>query len=51
VGIFDGRIEAAKKLLISGKTPRDVAKILEVSVPTLYRWIPEAASISMADGT
>lgn len=41
----DSKIEAAKKLLISGKTPRDVAKILEVSVPTLYRWIPEAASL------
>lgn len=47
----DSKIEAAKKLLISGKTPRDVAKILEVSVPTLYRWIPEAASISINESS
>lgn len=47
----DSKIEAAKKLLISGKTPRDVAKILEVSIPTLYRWIPEAASISVNENS
>ncbi|HFL3449501.1 TPA: helix-turn-helix domain-containing protein [Salmonella enterica subsp. enterica serovar Cotham] len=34
------KIESAKKLLASGIPPRDVAKDLRVSVPTLYRWLP-----------
>ena len=36
----DSKIESAKKLLASGIPPKDVAKNLGVSVPTLYRWIP-----------
>ncbi len=36
----DSKIESAKKLLANGMPPRDVAKNLGVSVPTLYRWIP-----------
>lgn len=36
----DSKIESAKKLLANGVPPRDVAKDLWVSVPTLYRWIP-----------
>ncbi len=36
----DSKIESAKKLLMSGIPPRDVAKNLGISVPTLYRWIP-----------
>ena len=36
----DSKIESAKKLLTSGIPPRDVAKNLGVSVPTLYRWVP-----------
>jgi transposase len=36
----DRKIESAKKLLANGIPPRDVAKNLGVSVPTLYRWIP-----------
>jgi DNA invertase Pin-like site-specific DNA recombinase len=36
----DSKIESAKKLLASGVPPRDVAKNLGVSVPTLYRWVP-----------
>jgi DNA invertase Pin-like site-specific DNA recombinase len=36
----DSKIESAKKLLANGIPPRDVAKNLNVSVPTLYRWIP-----------
>lgn len=36
----DSKIESAKKLLENGVPPRDVAKNLGVSVPTLYRWIP-----------
>ena len=39
------KIESAKKLLASGIPPRDVAKDLGVSVPTLYRWIPAAARL------
>lgn len=36
----DSKIESAKKLLLSGMPPRDVAKNLGVSIPTLYRWVP-----------
>jgi PAS domain S-box-containing protein len=36
-------IESAKKLLANGVPPRDVAKNLGVSVPTLYRWIPASS--------
>lgn len=39
----DSKIKSAKKLLADGIPPRDVAKNLGVSVPTLYRWIPAAA--------
>ena len=40
----DSKIASAKKLLASGVPPRDVAKNLGVSVPTLYRWIPAAVN-------
>ena len=33
-------MESAKKLLASGVPPKDVAKNLGVSIPTLYRWVP-----------
>jgi DNA invertase Pin-like site-specific DNA recombinase len=36
----DSKIKSAKKLLLSGVPPVDIAKNLGVSVPTLYRWIP-----------
>jgi len=39
----DSKIESARKLLANGVPPREVAKNLGVSVPTLYRWIPAAA--------
>jgi transposase len=39
----DSKIESAKKLLASGILPRDVAKNLGVSIPTLYRWAPASA--------
>jgi DNA invertase Pin-like site-specific DNA recombinase len=39
----ESKIESAKKLLANGVPPRDVAKKLGVSVPTLYRWIPASA--------
>jgi DNA invertase Pin-like site-specific DNA recombinase len=41
----NSKIESAKKLLSSGLLPRDVAKNLGVSIPTLYRWIPASASL------
>ena len=39
----DSKIESAKKLLANGVPPRDVAKNLGVSVPTMYRWIPASS--------
>ena len=36
----DSKIESARKLLASGVPPKDVARNLGVSVPTLYRWVP-----------
>lgn len=36
----DSKIESARKLLASGVPPRDVARNLGVSIPTLYRWLP-----------
>lgn len=45
----DSKIRAAKRLLADGVPPRDVAKNLGVSIPTLYRWVP--ASGSQRDGT
>jgi len=38
--LTDSKIESAKKLLANGVPPRDVARNLSVSVPTLYRGIP-----------
>lgn len=34
---------SAKKLLASGVPPKDVAKNLGVSIPTLYRWVLASA--------
>ena len=39
----DSKIESAKKLLASGIPPKEVAKNLGVSIPTLYRWIPASS--------
>jgi len=39
----DSKIESAKKLLASGIPPRDVARNLGISIPTLYRWVPASA--------
>lgn len=36
----DSKIESAKKLLANGVSPKEVAKNLGISIPTLYRWIP-----------
>jgi DNA invertase Pin-like site-specific DNA recombinase len=40
----ESKIESAKKLLASGVPPKDVAKNLGVSIPTLYRWVPASAN-------
>jgi DNA invertase Pin-like site-specific DNA recombinase len=37
------KIESAEKLLVSGVPPKDVARNLGVSIPTLYRWVPASA--------
>ena len=36
----DSKMDAARKLLLGETSPKDVAKNLGVSVPTLYRWLP-----------
>ena len=38
-----GKIESAKQLLDGGMPPREVAKNLGVSIPTLYRWVPASS--------
>ena len=40
----DEKLAAAKRLLRDGTPPKDVAKIIGVSVPTLYRWLPASNS-------
>jgi DNA invertase Pin-like site-specific DNA recombinase len=39
----ESKIISARKLLANGVPPRDVAKNLGVSIPTLYRWVPASA--------
>ena len=39
------KILAAKKLLMGGTSPKEVAEQLGISIPTLYRWIPSAAQV------
>lgn len=39
----DSKIEAAKKLFEAGACPKDIARNLGVSVPTLYRWLPASS--------
>jgi DNA invertase Pin-like site-specific DNA recombinase len=36
----ESKVDAARKLLGSGLTPREVASTLGVSLATLYRWVP-----------
>jgi len=36
----DGKIESAQQLLASGMPPKEVARNLGISIPTLYRWLP-----------
>ncbi len=37
------KINSAKKLFASGVPPKEIAKNLGVSVPTLYRWVPASS--------
>ena len=37
------KIESAQQLLGNGMPPREVAKNLGVSIPTLYRWVPTSS--------
>lgn len=39
----ESKVEAAKKLFEAGTLPKDIAKNLGVSVPTLYRWLPASS--------
>jgi DNA invertase Pin-like site-specific DNA recombinase len=39
----ESKTEAARKLFEGGTPPKDIAKNLGVSVPTLYRWLPASA--------
>ena len=39
----EAKIDAARKLLNDGTPVRDVADMLSVSVPTVYRWLPGSA--------
>ena len=36
----EAKIRSARKPLVEGTPPREVADTLGVSVPTLYRWAP-----------
>ncbi len=45
----DSKIATAKRLLQDGISPREVAKNLGVSIPTLYRWLT-ASSLSSRVG-
>ena len=46
----DSKIAAARRLLQDGKSPRGVARNLEVSIPTLYRWIPASQRLEKQYG-
>ena len=41
----DSKIATAKRLLQDGARPREVAKNLGVSIPTLYRWLPASQQL------
>ena len=44
VADLESKLASAKRLLLAGSPPKDVARDLGVSVLTLYRWLPCAAS-------
>ena len=37
------KVQSARQLLLNGVPPREVARNLGVSIPTLYRWIPASS--------
>lgn len=39
----DSKIESAKKLFLNGVTPKEIARNFNISIPTLYRWIPASS--------
>jgi DNA invertase Pin-like site-specific DNA recombinase len=39
----ESKLVSARQLLANGVPPREVAQNLEISVPTLYRWLPASA--------
>lgn len=45
----ESKVESARQLLAGDMPPKDVAKNLGVSVPTLYRWLPASARESAED--
>jgi transposase len=40
------KLAAAKRRLRDGTPPKDVAEVIGVSVPTLYRWLPASKSVA-----
>ena len=46
----ENKVQAAKNLFAQGMLPKDVAQNLEISVPTLYRWIPASEQIKLIVG-
>jgi DNA invertase Pin-like site-specific DNA recombinase len=36
----ESKIQWGKTLLVKGLSPKEVARNLGVSIPTLYRWLP-----------
>ncbi|MGY2742886.1 recombinase family protein [Arthrobacter sp. UYCu723] len=44
----DSKIRSARKLLSEGTPPKEVAKNLGVSVPTLYRWVPATKTVKVS---
>ena len=41
--LTESKVSSAKKLLLSGVAPKEVASNFGVSVPTLYRWVPASS--------
>ena len=41
--LTESKVSSAKRLLLSGVAPKEVASNFGVSVPTLYRWVPASS--------
>lgn len=44
----ENKVKAAKNLFAQGMLPKDVAQNLEISIPTLYKWIPASEQVEIA---